>query len=108
MTGAGLNGNLADTLVAAFFNQLCIEIIQIGAQFFRGAVLLADFTNFAADGDGDSFRFQLTDIAGKFHSHFKIQPLFFLYIRLAEIHEGGGVDIDIVKPCTDALADEVL
>ena len=65
------------------------------------------FADFAANGNGDSFGFQLTDIAGQLHPHLEIQPLFFLYIGLAEVHEGGSVYVNIVKTRVDPLTDEV-
>ena len=66
----------------------------------------AYLANLTADRDGDAFRLDGTDVSGKHRRQLGIEHLLSRDRRLAQVHHGGGIDIDIIETGSNRFPDQ--
>ena len=106
--GAGLDRDLADPGVPSQRREAPVVAPHEGVQLLHGAVLHPDFTDLRPHRDGDSLRLESPDERGDLGRPVEIGPLLLVQGRLRQIHQGGGVHVDVVEARSDFLGDELL
>ena len=109
MRRAGLHADLADALegVAALLELLKIPF-HVNLQLFHRAVFAAHFADLPAHRNRDAFRLQIADHGGQFRRQREVGPLLILDRGLRQVHQRGGVDVNVVKPAFDGFPDQIL
>ncbi len=87
--------------------QLGVVAIDVGAQLFFGRVVTAHLADLAADRDGDAGRLVGADEGGEHGREAGVQHLLLGHAGLAQVHQGGGVDIDVEEAGCQAFDDQV-
>ena len=107
--GPRLHAHLADALDAfTVLFQLRQIAVHEGAQLLHGAVLAAHLADLAAHGDRHAGGLQVPNHDGQLRRQAVVELLLLPHRGLAQVHERGGVHVDIVEAGIDRLPDQVL
>ena len=85
-----------------------VEAIHERLELFRRAVLGADFSDFATDGDRHAGRLGGAHETGDIHTHVVVETLLFGERLLGEIDQRGCIDVDVVEAGGNRLGHERL
>ena len=94
---------------APFASLFSSRVIAVGvsAQLFFVRVVTTHLADLAADRDGHTGRLVRADEGGEHRRKGGVQHLLFGHAGLAQVHQGGSIDIDIEETRCQALDDQV-
>ena len=105
MTRPGLDADFGKTRQPR--RQGAPEAVHIGPKFRFVAVFPAHLSDLTPYGNGDPLGLMFPDKGRKPGAQFIVGPLLLGNRGLTEVHQGGGVYVDIVKTGLDGLLDEL-
>ncbi len=108
MRGARLHRDLADALVRAQSGEHAVVAQHEGVQLLHGAVLHPHFADLGPDRDDHTLGLEPADEGGDFGGTLEVEALLRVERRLVEIHQRGGVNVDVVEAGAHLLGDQLL
>ncbi len=105
MPRAGLNADLAEVGLTA--EGEC-QLLHVGNELTRGRVLLPDLPDLPTDGHHHTRGLVGTDEVEEVGRPLGVKPLLLAESALAQVHQRGGVHVDVVDPGIERLEDEIL
>jgi hypothetical protein len=88
--------------------QRSVESVHVRAQLLDGRILRTDFPDLAAHGNRHPGRLHRSHELENVRADFHVEPLLLRQRAFRDVDEGGRVDVDVVEPRADGLANERL
>ena len=107
MRGARLDRNLAQAYVlGAHLLERAVIAVHVGFELFHRAVLAPHLADLAADGHRHVIRLVIADVRRELGRADVVLPLLLVQGRVGEIHQGGGIDVDVEEARGQSLVDQ--